>query len=267
MKIYFFTTGTLRAIEYLFDPEKPFRWFRYPVICCLVCHPEGNVLIDTGWGGLTVEHWDIFPGQFFTHFLGVQLERRETAVCQIERLGLKTDDIKHIILSHAHVDHIGGVLDFPEATVHLSEREYVEAFRSQPPFGYSAWINQYVKKVELIRFDDWPYRGFPGSYDFFGDGTIICVPTYGHTFGHLSVFIRTPNRRYFFAASSTTIESDYLKNQVGLFGRTGHDDLESYKANIQRIADLSCAHPDTLIVPAHCPSVWARIRHLPEAYE
>ena len=43
----------------------------------------------------------------------------------------KPEDLKHIILTHMHFDHCGGIGDFPDAIIHVNQTEY-EAFIGNP---------------------------------------------------------------------------------------------------------------------------------------
>ncbi|WP_371243463.1 MBL fold metallo-hydrolase [Pantoea sp. KPR_PJ] len=84
---------------------------------------QGLVLVDTGIGLQDMAH----PGQrlsgFFRLFNNIQLERRLSAWQQIVDLGFRPEDVRHIILTHLDFDHAGGISDFPQARVHLLQRE------------------------------------------------------------------------------------------------------------------------------------------------
>jgi N-acyl homoserine lactone hydrolase len=41
-----------------------------------------------------------------------------------------------------------------------------------------------------------------GEHDLFGDGSIVCLPTYGHTAGHQSLRVRTDSGEFVMAADS-----------------------------------------------------------------
>ena len=57
----------------------------------------------------------------------------ETAIYQVEKLGFSRNDVRHIILTHLHNDHAGGLRDFPHAKVHVHKLEY-EAIQSPKGF-------------------------------------------------------------------------------------------------------------------------------------
>lgn len=48
---------------------------------------------------------------------------REAAINQLAEFGYRPEIIKHIILTHMHFDHMGGLSDFPQAKIHVYKRE------------------------------------------------------------------------------------------------------------------------------------------------
>ena len=55
---------------------------------------------------------------------GSPRDLEETAIAQIKRLGYAPEEVKHIVLTHFHYDHVGGLPDFPQAKVHIYKDEY-----------------------------------------------------------------------------------------------------------------------------------------------
>lgn len=86
----------------------------------LLCHvllvetDDGLVLVDTGFGIQDC----LDPGRvgLFRHVLRPAFLQAETAARQIEQLGYRTSDVRHIVLTHFDFDHIGGIADFPRLT-------------------------------------------------------------------------------------------------------------------------------------------------------
>jgi glyoxylase-like metal-dependent hydrolase (beta-lactamase superfamily II) len=91
---------------------------------------QGPVLIDTGPG---LDDYIRPPAilRVFRVITKVRLDPGEAAVRQVARLGYSPQDVRHVVLTHMHFDHCGGLADFPAATVHLHQREY-EAFIGRP---------------------------------------------------------------------------------------------------------------------------------------
>ena len=118
----------------------------------------------------------------------------DTMIHQLSRAGVKPNDITHIILTHAHRDHIGGISrngkkTFPNATLALDKREY------------DYWINNNADEIKqklnlysdnMKFFDDSNDDRNVVLYEKYSscDISTLCfvsisnIPAYGHTPGH-----------------------------------------------------------------------------------
>ena len=109
----------------------------------IVCHclliEAGNslVLVDTGFGLGDVARPRRLSA-FFRNVNRVQLRAEQTARRQIERLGLRPHDVRHIVLTHLDFDHAGGIEDFPNATVHVMDAELRAATLRASPLDRTA---------------------------------------------------------------------------------------------------------------------------------
>lgn len=166
----------------------------------MVCHTllvesdNGLILIDTGLGLNDVYHPQRLP-LFFRTMIRPLLLEHETAYMQIKQLGFNPMDVRHIILTHLDLDHAGGIEDFPNATVHVMEREKRAALLRKTFISRSRY-NEY----HLIHSDEWrtyqiqgeKWYGFEAVQNLTGlPPEILLIPLYGHTEGHAGVAIKT----------------------------------------------------------------------------
>ena len=89
---------------------------KLPSVIChvlLVETDNGLVLVDAGHGSHDCDDPARRVGPMRYLFRPV-LDRNETAVRQVERLGFNRNDMRHIVVTHFDMDHIGGISDFPE---------------------------------------------------------------------------------------------------------------------------------------------------------
>lgn len=169
------------------------------VVCAaqLIETEAGLVLVDTGYGTRDVADPGRLPA-FFRTALNIRFRREETALHQIEALGFKAADVRHIVLTHLDFDHAGGIEDFPNARLHVTAREKDLAERHHRGFIDS----RRYQPVQFKHVGDWrTYVGSEGE-GWFGfeavrdlDGLppeIVLVPLPGHTLGHAGVAIQTP---------------------------------------------------------------------------
>ena len=180
MKIHHLNCGTLRPI--LIDQESV-------VYCLLIETEEGLVLVDTGFG--TQDYRMPSPKMnFFLNWMGVPRDYEETAIRQVEQLGYQPEDVKHIIQTHLHIDHAGGLADFPWAKVHVYQKEYLAI---QHPRGLMEFA--YIQE-HWAHEPDWVVHEGP-IVDWFGMEAIpvletpevdfLFIPLPGHTRGHCGV--------------------------------------------------------------------------------
>ena len=117
---------------------------------------------------------------------------------QVERLGFKAEDVRHIVLTHLDFDHAGGLDDFPEARVHLMDEE------ANAATAQKTWLDRRRFRPQQWRTQaHWVTYPMPeGGERWFGfeavrelEGLppeILLVPLLGHTLGHAGVAITRP---------------------------------------------------------------------------
>ncbi len=173
--------------------------------CLLIETGAGLVLIDTGYGLSDYAA----PAPFVKHFnrvVGLENNPRETAIRQIERLGYAAEDLKHIFLTHMHLDHTGGLPDFPEAQVHVYEPEYRRAVveRGWDAIAYieDHWAHKPRWQLSRLAGDIW--EGLSCTPRITIDNLeIFFVPTPGHSVGHSMVVVQHTDHRFTIHAGDT----------------------------------------------------------------
>jgi len=153
-----------------------------PVLSFLVDHPRGKLLFDTGVHCQARLDPLTRLGAERMKRLTVKSQAGDDVVPQLAKLGLEPGDVRYVANSHLHFDHCGGNEFFPRATF-LVQRPELEAAR-KPGF-----VPSYSPSP--IDFDHaLDYQLIDGEHDVFGDGTVVLLPTYGHTPGHQSLLVR-----------------------------------------------------------------------------
>jgi glyoxylase-like metal-dependent hydrolase (beta-lactamase superfamily II) len=150
--------------------------------CLLIETDQGLVLIDTGLGLDDYAHPTWFT-QFFRIITIMPFDPNEAAINQMKRLGYKPGDLKHIILTHMHFDHCGGLPDFPHAKIHVHRREY-GAFTDNKILHWDeyAYIPRYIAhQPEFVLYDriDSKWYEFDAIRLPF-EPEMILIPLFGH---------------------------------------------------------------------------------------
>lgn len=163
---------------------------------CILVETAGElVLIDTGFGLGDVAAPHKRLSKFFLSLLDPDFREELTAVRQIEALGYRATDVRHIVLTHLDFDHAGGLDDFPEATVHMLHSEAADAVLQK------SWLDrQRFRPMQWSSYERWMTYEVTGSDAWFGFDAvremrglppeILLVPLIGHTMGHAGVAIR-----------------------------------------------------------------------------
>lgn len=177
MKVYLLDSGTLML-------DKSFAtWnhnqgveFRFPVYSLYIDHPEGKVLIDTGFEKEWVERKLPFekPHQ----------SDEQRIESQLARIGVAPADIDIVVNSHLHFDHCSNNKLFPQATFYFSKSELRHSYVPDPweKLGYDPdLVAIQGMKTVLLELGAFEYEVLPG---------ITLIETPGHSVGHLSAIVR-----------------------------------------------------------------------------
>lgn len=179
MGIHFLNCGTMRPY---------FPRVENGVTCFLVETDRGPVLVDTGFG--TRDYIAPTPSMnFFLNLMRAPRAVEETAYHQVQRRGFRPGDVKHIIQTHLHLDHAGGLPDFPRAQVHVLKQEYWHVMTHRGwEYHPEHWAHQPEWALHEVNGDRW--------YDFDAIELtgflpeIWLVPLTGHTPGHTAVAVK-----------------------------------------------------------------------------
>lgn len=168
------------------DPGEPYE---APCPCYLIEHPEGLVLFDTGLSYEVTQQphdYGTFGAPHMAEFSeAIDNAEDRTAVAQLQEEGYDPADVDHVVMSHLHSDHAGNVSEFRDAEFLVHEDE----------LGYAWWPDPVQELFYLegdfnvLRSHGFSVTETTGRYDVFGDGSVVTIPTPGHTPGHQSLFV------------------------------------------------------------------------------
>ncbi len=191
-KLYWAASGQFGPfnIQGLIPTYPDARDIKIPINMWVLDHPMGLVVYDTGNNvaisdGNCASHWS----QGSCDFLKPSQTRDDVIDRYLERLGYSTDQVKIVITSHSHLDHIANIEMFPNAIHVLQKKEIYQAWWPEK-FQRSSGAHIMADYDDARDFD---YLMLEGDYDLFGDGSVMIYSTPGHTLGHQSVKVKLPN--------------------------------------------------------------------------
>lgn len=199
MQIHHLNCGTMHAFGFPRDDNSGgfFKRGRGVIHCLLVDTGDGLALVDTGWGVRDC----IAPSQAVRQFavlVGCPCDLSETAIRQVESLGYDPVEVKHIFLTHLHLDHAGGLPDFPAATIHLLADELQACLHPRTLMEWWAY-----RPEHRAHSPNWQPHRFQGDQWFgldcappvrVGEAEFVLLPFTGHTRGHCGVALRIDDR-------------------------------------------------------------------------
>jgi N-acyl homoserine lactone hydrolase len=268
------STGTVEIHpEHAFGTSKPLYWWLLtsrrwlpprPINVYVVEHANGLLLFDTGQDRASVTDEAYFPSGFtgvlYDRLARFHIGEQETLTAQLATLGYAPADVDTAILSHLHQDHMGGLRELAGADLLVAAAEWAELSKPAPePRGF---LRAHIQlpglrwhQIGLEPTDDPALAPFSRSLDVMGDGSLVLLPTPGHTPGSLSLLIRRQTRSPLLLVGDLTYEADLLERRQ-LPGVGGRSQLAT---TTDQVLALKERMPDLAILPAHDPTAAQRL--------
>ncbi len=221
---------------------------RVPVPSFLIDHPRGKVLFDSGMHP-DAQHDPAGRLGTAAKIFDVEFRAGEDIAGRLTSVGVAPGEVRYLVNSHLHFDHTGGNATIPNARLVVQRAEW-EA--GQDPD--LAARNYYDRKDYDTGHDTLLVSG---EHDLFGDGSVVCIPTYGHTPGHQSLRVRL-------ASGDVVLTGDacYLRRTLEEMRLPGIAfDGEAMYASLRRLRALRDA--GARIFYGHDAEFWASVPQAP----
>ncbi|WP_406058754.1 MBL fold metallo-hydrolase [Micromonospora sp. NBC_00860] len=244
MAIYQLPTGTYETRAAFAIRGGSFRDKRqFAATAILVQHPNGDFLIDAGFGANVAAHVAMQP-----RFARAPFQTTRTVREQLDDSGYDRTRLSGVFLTHSHWDHASGLdsLDLP-VWMNRGELEYAakdgdgKVFRAVSP-GH---------EIREYSFEGPAYLGFSASFDVHGDGSLVLALAGGHTTGSVVAFVTLPSGQRYAFIGDLTWQLDGVQRRVErpwLLRTLADSDAGQVRQGILRSAALTELMQ---VVPAH----------------
>lgn len=200
IEIYAMRCGTVGTDETIPDKSKSRNPYAYtgvlrsgkhkvwlPVYTYLIVHPKGKILVDTGW------HTKVRSDQkkHLSWKLNIAskalLQDGEAVTEQLKKIGISSQELDYVLLTHMDVDHVSGLELVKDAKrIFASEAELHAIDKGDIRYNKKIWKNI---EIHPIHMEDTGLGPHGRSFDVFQNGTVQFVDLSGHSAGTTGVLV------------------------------------------------------------------------------
>jgi N-acyl homoserine lactone hydrolase len=249
LRLYAFTCGHLTG-DFSRLMEGGEGRIRLPIPAYLIEHPKGTALFDTGMHP-DCQHDPIGRlGERTAGLFEFDFHAGEEISARLEAFDRDPVKIDLVINSHFHFDHVGGNALIPNATMLVQRREWDAGMDPETAArrGFNPRDFDLGHKLQLV----------DGEHDVFGDGSVVCLPTHGHTPGHQSLKLRLDGGEVVLAADCCYFCRTLRERRLPRFAY----DKEAMLAVLDRLEALEKS--GTRIFFGHDPDFWQSVPQAPQ---
>jgi N-acyl homoserine lactone hydrolase len=235
-----------------------------PINVFAIEHRDALVLFDTGQDRASVTDPGYFPPGLLLGAL-YRMSRFDMAANQtlsmlLKGIGYRAGAVDMVVLSHLHGDHIGGLREVSHAELLVSRSEWNTLSGPWPELA--GVLRRHIelpglrwRQIEPVPIHDPTLAPFDIGHDLFGDGSLVLVPTPGHTAGSTSLIVRRPGRPTLALVGDLTYDAHLLeRGQV-----PGVGNRRQLRRSTAMLNQLRRANPGLVVLATHDPGAAAAL--------
>jgi len=247
MKLYVLDYGSIELmIDALVPGEGNGKWMTVGIPGYLIQTDDGKtILIDSGMPQAYVDdpvNAAIEDG--YNLWLKSSPSEENLPAGQLAKIGLTPDAVTHLVITHTHIDHAGGLGSFPNA-VHVIQK--AERDLATPVYRRFSWP------------DNVEWHVIEGDADLAQGVKLLFTP--GHTPGHMSALVELPETGKILIA----IDAIYLPLSLEKDNFKASWNAEIARDSGHRAARIA-AKDGAMLMFGHDPQQWSVLKKAPEFY-
>jgi glyoxylase-like metal-dependent hydrolase (beta-lactamase superfamily II) len=267
-QLWLFHCGFITVPKGVFVADAGPQKAKLPFLALLAVHPtHGPVLIDAPFGPEGPTNTGEIAGGILRK-AGLVFRDEWAVVPRIQKLGFRASEVHHILMTHMHFDHTGGMKTLAHATFHINRDEWVFATSLTPlqarRHGYVLddyrALSQHIEKLDLSD------ATIEDGFDVFGDQSIKAIPLPGHSVGHTGYLIRLAEKTLLFAGDAAfTVSQITQDKELGIFPQTFAKETSVARETLRELRSWHHRHPEVELLTAHDFDLGARCMEGPVA--
>lgn len=196
---------------------------QYPVMCFLIEHAKGLILVDTGWHKRVrkEERKELGLQRLIHH---AHLPDGQAIDEQLIKRGILPEDLDYVLLTHLHSDHVSGLRQVKDAKyIFASREEILESNKRVIRYIQNLWDGV---DLTCFEFDQTGVGPNGQSYDLFGDGNIELIHAPGHSSGLFMVKVKNEAGDYVLLTSDAALVNKSFEEIIIPAHVMNHDALK-----------------------------------------
>lgn len=226
-----------------------------PIWVWVIEHPDGLVVIDTGEISaiMNLNKYLVNESRFMKFFFQNSAKfgvcEKDELNYQFEKINLKLDDVKLVVLTHLHLDHTDGLKFFPKQEIMVGDDEFTHQ-NGNMPTTYPPWF-----KPNRVRYKQNRLDIFKDAFPITSSEDLLYIPTPGHTKGHSSILFKTDEFDIIFAGDTSYNQEQVLKGELAGVNA----DYKKSKQTYQKLISYAANHK-TVYLPSHDENSGVRLK-------
>lgn len=256
-QIWLFHCGYISVPRGMFVKGGGLQFATMPFLSALAIHSErGPILIDAPFG----HEGPVNAGDMLGTVLrstGLTFRSEWAVVPRLEQLGFRPSEVEHVLMTHLHWDHTGGMKSIGHARFHMSLVEWEHANGLQ---GFDATRSGFApgdfraldNRVRTFTCERGARDLMDQAVDLFGDGSVLAIALPGHTPGGVGYLFDLAGRKVFHVGDAAfTVGQIVDGDDIGIFPRLAATDVKQTRSTLNALRRFHESNSDVKLVSSH----------------